>query len=171
MQKKNKSKSSLIFVWKDYSADYAEKVEGLFDAEAIRFTGCDEGFGTFCEYWLSELGAEAFFSKVVFIGERLIGVVALAVSDDGVFTLQEIAVTPEERGNGYGSMMLRELLTYSRLIIGREIEEAEAVIFPKNIASQRAFQNAGFIHIGTHPDGDAFYYGYKRRDVQKHIST
>ena len=38
---------------------------------------------------------------------------------------------------------------------------ADAVIFPSNKASQKAFEKAGFKYETIHPDGDAMYYIYK----------
>ena len=153
-------KMYMNFIWKDYCELYQEKVELLFDDDAIRFTGCDEGFKAFFDYWWEELGAESFFCKVIFHNECLMGVVALAKSDDEVFTIQEIAISSEYRGRGYGTLLLKELLTSSSRIIGQDIHIAEAVIFPQNIASQRAFSKAGFNYSRTHPDGDALYYQY-----------
>lgn len=48
----------------------------------------------------------------------------------------------------------------SKYILGRTIKDAEAVIFPDNIASQKAFEKAGFIFYSEHPDGDAWNYRY-----------
>lgn len=151
------------FIWMDYGPEYEDRVEKLFDSEAIKFTGCDEGFRPFCDYWLGELGADHYFCKVIFKESRLLGVIALAKSPDDVFTVQEIVISPEHRGRGYGTRVLKELLQQSESMIGREITVAEAVIFPENIASQKAFLKAGFVHTGTHSDGDARYYQYNKQ--------
>ena len=150
------------FIWGDYCPDYENQVEALFDSDAIKFTGCDEGFRTFCDYWIGEIGPDHFFSKVICREGHLLGVIALAKLPDGVFTVQEFVISPECRGKGYGTRVLKELLQRPNSIIGQEITIAEAVIFPENIASQKAFLKAGFIYTGTHPDGDALYYQYNK---------
>ena len=154
----------MTFTWENYRVertDIVETVEKLFDYEAMRFTGCDDGFKAFCDYWYNELGENSFWCKTVFLNGELIAVIALAKAPDGVFTVQELAVSSEKRGCGYGSAILSELLRYSREIIGQEISVANAVIFPDNTASQGAFQNAGFEYIGTNAERDAAYYQYR----------
>ena len=79
-----------------------------------------------------------------------------------MFTIQEFIVSPSYRGKGYGTAILNELLLCSNNIIGQDISFAEAVIYPDNIASQKAFQKAGFVYTNAHPDGDAWYYQYRR---------
>lgn len=155
----------MTFTWENYRVertDIVETVEKLFDYEAMRFTGCDDGFRAFYDYWYNELGGEDFWCKTVFLNGDLIAVIALAKAPDGVFTVQELAVSSEKRGRGYGSAILSELLRYSREIIGQEIIAANAVIFPDNTASQRAFQNAGFECVGISVEKDATYYQYRK---------
>ena len=57
----------------------------------------------------------------------------------------EILVDPAKRGQGYGAKLLKELITVEE-IIGFAIQKSEAVIFPNNIASQKAFENAGYTY-------------------------
>ena len=149
------------FIWEDYSSKYTEKIETFLDSKAIKYTGCEDGFENFYSYWKNELGAD-FWCKVVLIKNEPIAIIAFAKSYDNVFTIQEFIVSPNNRGKGYSSEILKELLIRSSEIIGQEISVAEAVIYPDNIASQKAFQKAGFIYTGAHPDGDAWYYQYRR---------
>ena len=155
----------MTFTWENYRVertDAVETVEKLFDREAMRFTGCDDGFKAFYDYWYNELGENSFWCKTVFLNGELIAVIALAKAPDGVFTVQELVVAPEKRRRGYGSAILSELLHYSREIIGQEISVANAVIFPDNTASQGAFQNAGFECVGVNDEKDATYYQYRK---------
>ena len=41
------------------------------------------------------------------------------------------------------------------------VRKSKAVIFPGNIASQKAFEHAGFYHHHSHEDGTALYYVYE----------
>jgi GNAT superfamily N-acetyltransferase len=81
--------------------------------------------------------------------------------NEGSVTVMEIVVDPEKRGQGIGRKLLKELLARED-IIGFSIVKSEAVIFPTNIASQKAFTNAGFRYHHTHEAGDALYYAYKK---------
>ncbi|MBE6610619.1 MAG: GNAT family N-acetyltransferase [Ruminococcaceae bacterium] len=155
----------IIFDWKDYSEKYSEITEALLDETAIKNTGCDEGFHTFYSYWLEEEYTKLnknFWCKLAFKGDELIGVICLGLSPTDEFTIMEIIVTPNIRNQGYGSKMLLELLKNAYNIIGVEITLAKAVVFPNNIASQKAFEKAGFVFTGAHPDGDALYYEYMK---------
>ena len=156
---------NMLFEWEDYSAEYADITEGLLDDEAIRNTGCDEGFSAFYSYWLNEADTklnENFWCKLAFMDNELIGVVCLGLSPIKEFTVMEIIVSKSKRNRGYGSAMLLNLLKNATVIIGIEINIAKAVIFPNNIASQRSFEKAGFVYTDSHPDGDAWYYEYRK---------
>lgn len=37
--------------WIDYSSSYKETVDSWLDEDAVRFTGCDEGFDEYYQYW------------------------------------------------------------------------------------------------------------------------
>lgn len=156
------------FAWNNYSSEYTEKIEAFLDEEAIKYTSCDNGFDDFYKYWHNELGESNFWCKVILIESEPIAIIALAKAPDNVFTIQEFIVSPNRRGKGYGSAILRELLMCSNDIIGQDISVAEAVIYPNNIASQKAFQNSGFIYAGAHSDGDAWYYQYIKNECAKH---
>jgi len=72
---------------------------------------------------------------------------------DEAYVISEFLICPDMRGKGFDSSILKE-------IIGTEIKTATAVIFPDNIASQKAFTKAGFALQSVHPDGDALNYIY-----------
>lgn len=42
------------FTWDDYSATYKDVVETWLDEEAKKFTGCDDGFEGYYNYWVNE---------------------------------------------------------------------------------------------------------------------
>ena len=148
------------FIWDSYHVDHEKVVENLLDFEAVRFTGCDEGFKAFYDYWKKELDENSFWCKTIFLKEKLIAVIALAEVPDGVFTIQELIVSPDCRNMGYGSDILSELLYYSSDIIGRDIHMAKAVIFSDNLASKKAFEKAGF--VCSEGDNDVLYFEYRR---------
>lgn len=83
---------------------------------------------------------------------------------DSVFTISEFIIRPDRRGKGLGSSALMELLTRSENILGIKIKDADAVIFPDNAASQKAFEKAGFVFQSEHPDGDTWNYRYCSAD-------
>ena len=150
-------------LWKDYDPETMGFVEGWLDDAAVRSTGLDEGFRAFYEYWRSEEGfvpGENFWCKVLWDRGEPFAVIALC-EHEGKVTVMELVVAPEKRGRGLGTKLLQELLR-NEPIPGLIIEKSEAVIFPGNIASQKAFGKAGFRYHHTHEDGDALYYVYER---------
>ena len=148
--------------WIDYSCAYKNIVESWLDEDAKRFTGCDDGFDAFYQYWENDpetsLGKN-FWAKIILADDDPIGVIALGVWD-GVFTIMEFIIRPDKRGKQFGSSALVELLMQSENIVGTKILSAEAVIFPNNTASQKAFEKACFSFHSAHPDGKAWYYRY-----------
>lgn len=150
------------FAWQDYDPKTMGFVESWLDESAVKATGLDEGFRDFYEYWVKEDGyhlGENFWCKVVFQKEQPFGIVAFG-KDERRVIIMELVIAPKKRGQGLGGKLLQELLAGEE-IIGFAIEQAEAVIFPSNIASQRAFEKAGFRYHHAHEDGDAFYYVYE----------
>lgn len=153
----------LKYGWVDYSKDYREIVESFLDDEAIKSTGCDDGFEAFYTYWMSEEDTrlnENFWFKVISTDQKSIAIIAIAKSPQNEFTVSEFIIAPTERRKGHGKAILKELLSNSSTILGERIDLARAVIFPSNIASQKAFAGAGFDFSFTHPDGDALYFEF-----------
>jgi RimJ/RimL family protein N-acetyltransferase len=151
------------FSWEDYQPAVTDYVEDWLDEAAVKFTGLDDGFRAFYEYWAGEddyIPGENFWAKVVFDNEEPFAVVALA-EYEGKVTIMEIVIAPEKRGRGMGTKMLQELLAGDARI-GFPIRKCEAVIFPDNIASQRAFEKSGFSSHHTYEDGSAVLYSYEK---------
>ena len=150
------------FVWRDYNPKTMEYIENWLDESAVKSTGLDEGFRNFYEYWANEDGfvvGENFWCKVVCENNKPFAVIAFCQHEHKIL-IMEIVVVPEKRGQGIGTKLLKELLE-SEEIIGFAIQKSEAVIFPSNIASQRAFENAGFQYQRTHEDGTSMSYVYE----------
>lgn len=65
------------FTWDDYSATYKDVVEAWLDEEAKKFTGCDDGFEGYYNYWVNEpdttLG-ENFWAKIILQEDIPVGV-------------------------------------------------------------------------------------------------
>lgn len=160
----------MIFTWIDYNPETMGYVENWLDEHAVRMTGMDDGFRQEYEYWANEdynTVGENFWCKVFFENGVPFAVIEFGLYE-GVVTVMEIIVAPEKRGQGMGSKAIKELLENSKNIIGIDIEKAEAIIFPSNIASQKAFEKAGFKYHSTHEDGDATTYVYEVNSIAKH---
>ena len=151
------------FTWLDYDPQTMGYMESWLDEDAVKSTGLEEGFRDFYEYWAKEDGylvGENFWSKVVFEKDVPFAVIAFELYE-GKVTIMEIVVAPEKRRQGRGAKLLKELLECDE-ILGFAIQKAEAVIFPGNTASQRAFEKAGFFHHHTYEDGSAMLYVYEK---------
>ena len=151
------------FKWIDYDAETMDFVENWLDDSAVVTTGLDDGFLNFYRYWANEDGfsvGENFWCKVVFEGTEPFAVIAPAQNDRKI-TIMEIVVAPEKRGQGRGSKLLKELHDCQE-ILGFSIDKSEAIIFPCNAASQKAFENAGFRHFQTYEDNSALIYIYEK---------
>ena len=151
------------FTWTDYKTENAALVDSWLDDTAVRMTGIEDGFD---DEWRATLDeAKKFpgckdFCK--FVGEN--GVPFAAVKY-GFYqnnaTVSVIIVDPTQRGKGRGSAVLRELVANTNTLVGEKVDNFDAVIFPSNAASQKAFEKAGFVFGYAHEDGDALYYTFK----------
>lgn len=152
------------YQWVDYRRSDAETVESWFDQEAVKYTGCDDGWSGYFEYWVNAPETvlnENFFAKLILEHGEAIGIMAIFVERDWHY-VQEFIISPDRRGLGIGSEVLKEFLEDGEYIVGKVIKNAEACIFPSNAASRRAFEKAGFQYSHSHPDGDACYYVYQK---------
>ncbi len=152
------------YIWKDYNPESMGFVEAWLDKHAVRMTGMDDGYRSEYEYWAGEeeyIVGKNFWCKIVYENENPFALVQLGLYE-GVVTIMETIVAPGKRGKGLGSAVIRELLQNGKNIIGFDIEKAEAVIFPSNIASKKAFEKAGFYFSHANEDGDALYYVYEK---------
>ena len=136
----------MIFDWMDYTAEHAVLIDSWMDYSAIDMTGIDEGWDS---YWNAVLLDAVNFPgcvdccKLVLKEGKPVGVVSFGYYRGDV-TISEIIVDPEIRGMGYGSEILTELIQLSRIWFQGPISRFSAIVFARNIASQKAFQNAGF---------------------------
>ena len=143
-------------------------VQSWLDESAFKSTGLDEGFRDFYEYWANQDGflvGENFWCKVTFEDNVPFAVIAFCLHECKI-AIMEIVIAPEKRGQGKGAKVLNELLD-GEDIIGFAIQKSEAVIFPSNIASQKAFENAGYKFHHNHEDGngDSMHYVYERSSL------
>ena len=149
------------YIWRDYDPQAMDFVDAWLDAESIRSTGLEDGFQDFYDYWAHEDGfilGKNYWCKVIYIGDTPFAVMALCLHE-GKLSIMEMLVAPEFRGRGRGTKLLRQLLGSDK-VLGFPIPKCEAVIFPNNVASQRAFEKAGFSCFHVHAAGTALYYAY-----------
>ncbi len=151
--------------WRDYNPETDGFVENWLDNDGAYFTGCDEGWRSYYEYWLNEpdfnLGKD-YWCKIACTDATPCGIIALS-EYQGIVIFMEILVPPSLRGQGTGKKMLSDLLDESEKITGRPINSAKAVVFPDNKASRKIFEGAGFTLDHISDEGDALYYKYEKK--------
>lgn len=82
----------------------------------------------------------------LFCGEELIGFMVLAAKGEGVIELQKLAVLPEHRHNGAGSL----LLGYARAqAVKMGAKKISIGIIEGNARLKRWYLAHGFVHTGT----------------------
>lgn len=126
------------FTWISYSTEYEEVVDSWLDNDAKRFTGIESSFNEFYDYWVNDTNTkvnENLWVKLIFEDNNPIVIIAVALCE-GEFNIMEFIISPDKRGKGIGPEILKELLASGKSIIGAEILNAIAVIFPDNIQSQ-----------------------------------
>ena len=150
----------MIFTWEDYyNCNIDENL--ILDEEAKELTGIDCSLREFCDYWKMQNNLnENFWCKNIYLNNDLIGFIVFSKNEEKLL-IMELIINKEKRHKGYGYKVLKELLDNSEKIIREKINYAEAVIFLKNIASQKCFEKAGFVKE-LHPDGDCYVYKYKK---------
>lgn len=136
-------------------------VDSWLDGGAMAMTGLDQGWD---DYWQAVLSdAKNFpgckdFCKVIWENGTAIAAICFGWFG-GVVTISEILVAPEQRGKGYGTRILAELVALADRLIDEKIEKFCAVIFASNLPSQRAFTKAGFVF--DYADDGSWNYVYR----------
>lgn len=152
------------FKWIPYCADDAGLVDSWLDDHAIRETGLDDGWQHFYEYWMAEsrLGEGKDRCFLICRENTPVAVIYAAIVGREI-TISEYIVAPDQRGMGYGTAILKELLTHSVRLLNIQAALAKAAIFPGNIASVKAFEKAGFVLVSEHRDdlGATLSYEYR----------
>ena len=153
------------YVWYDYDPNTMGFIENWLDESAVKSTGLDDGFRAFYAYWANTEGfvvGKNFWCKVTFEKDEPFAVIAFCQHECKTI-IMEVVIAPDKRSQGKGSALLKELLN-NEDIIGFTIQKSEAVVYPSNIASQKAFENAGFKYHHNHNDenGDSMNYVYER---------
>lgn len=148
--------------WIDYSSDLSSLVNAWLDNDTVTMTGIYMGWDEYVNASIEDSqnypDSKDFF-KIILENNKPIAVMAYGYYQ-GVVTVAEFFVAPEERSKGKGSLIIADLIENSNELIGLQINQYKVVIFPNNPASQRAFEKAGFEFESAHSDGDAWYYVY-----------
>lgn len=142
--------------WQDYEPEQAALVNAWLDREAIRYTGLDDGFDAFYQYWKRNsdpVRGENFYCKIVSKERRPVAVVAFSYHQQTVVVM-EIVVDPILRGQGRGTAIINELVDHAAHWIGQPMAVFEAVIFPHNTVSQTVFYKTGFVPVSDEKDND-----------------
>jgi len=137
----------MIFKWIDYTTDYSRIVDSWLDLEAKRFTGCDNGWDDFFDYWCNHednIKGENFWGKVVFEGSTPFAIITLAINFNGEFLISEYIVDPKKRGKGYGTAALRELLNKVRTSSGKISEQRKRLFTPITLPRKRLSKRPDF---------------------------
>ncbi len=151
-----------MFQWHAYDQSLSLLVNSWMDEDAVAFTGIEDGWDN---YWLAVQEDSMNFPgckdycRVVYDGT-----VPCAAVCFGVFqytlTISEVVVAPGFRGKGLGTRLLSELMHMTESGNFGEVSRITAVVFPQNLASQKAFQMAGFSQEGYTEDGIDLIYTY-----------
>ena len=148
------------FTWTDYRAEDGALVDSWLDAAAVAMTGLDMGWDN---YWNAVLADAVNFPgckdvcKLVCENGVPVAVICFGCHE-GIATVSELLVSPQCRGKGVGTRILRELIAHCDAWLGERPERITAVVFPENLASQSAFLKGGFVLDLAHEDTAALHY-------------
>ena len=156
------------FIWREYDPNAMPFVEEWLDEKAIQFTGIDNKWQAFHQYWITDgkmnIGID-YWCKVVYDGGTPFAIIAFCLHE-GNLHIMELLVRPEMRGRGYGTLLLRELLSNGKLIIDHKIEKATAIVFSNNRASRKTFEKVGFTSDATNGQDDIKYQYFLQQKAE-----
>lgn len=91
-----------MFEWCDYSEEFSTVTDSWMDSQAKYFTGCEDGFQDYYDYWKNESDIELnvnFWAKIIKLYGKPVGIIALFFFDD-VLSVSEFIIAPQMRNNG-----------------------------------------------------------------------
>ncbi len=151
-----------VLQWVDYEDQHAQIVDSWLDRDTVSMTGLDIGWSA---YWQAVQNDALNFPgckdycKLVYVGVAPCAVISFGVYQK-VLTISEIIVDPRFRGKGIGTRMLLQLVEMARNLVFGSVNVLSAVVYPQNVASQKAFRNAGFQFETRTDDGVDLIYTY-----------
>ncbi len=148
------------FQWEPYQSSHEALVDSWLDDTAVEFTGLDNGWKAFYDYWMLDAKENANCRDYCFLvseQSEILCVIYLATQEE-TLTVSCCVVAPCKRGKDYGSAIISELVQRCAELIGTHMTVAEAAVFPKNIASQKAFEKAGFAFISERSSTQSYRY-------------
>ena len=153
----------MAFTWLDYRAEHGPLVDSWLDENAVAMTGLDMSWD---DYWHAVLADGINFPgckdacKLIYENGVPVAVICFGCYG-GIVTISELLVSPACRGKGVGTRILQELVAHADDLLGERPTRFCAVIFPENLPSQRAFENAGFVFDSAHEDGTSWNYVHR----------
>ncbi|MDR1328994.1 MAG: GNAT family N-acetyltransferase [Oscillospiraceae bacterium] len=147
---------------KSFLAEYAELIRRSFATVASDLGLTRENSPTHTSFITDEMLAskyrKGYFPFGYFSGERLIGFVSLTDEGGGDYELNNLAVLPECRHNGYGRELVDFCKAKTRELGGRRIKIG---IIEENLRAKNWYASQGFRHTGAKKfDHMAFTAGF-----------
>lgn len=104
------------------------------------------------------LNAKNRLTYIAIHNSKYIGMVDVELYPKDKNAAVDILIAPEERGKGFGNIVLQKLIQDSEF---EKYNKLDAFIEPENIASIRCFEKAGFCKIKNELDEDGmFHFSY-----------
>lgn len=145
-------------------------IDRFLDADAAYYTGCDGGIDAYVRYWRAQPQVHwnmDFWCYRIAVKTGTIGVITIfrlpqkeydRIPNMVHLSIGAFWIDPTMRGRGIGTMILQDIFANTETLLGLSYHTAQAVVYPDNTLSRRAFEKAGFRLHHTHPDGDAQYF-------------
>jgi len=102
------------------------------------------------------LQKEARSIVLIYFGDDLIGFFQYYANPEGVLMMEEIQISPDYQGKGYG--IFRELYRFLFSILPADIKSVEAYANKNNQKSQDILHHLDLQIIGENKNGNSFHY-------------
>ena len=104
----------------------------------------------------NKIDGESYITKIVYVDNILLGYLALCYfqwNGKNVISINPIVINPKYHNNGYGKLILNDLIKNNKKIINIDVDIFNATISITNISSIKLFESLNFTKKGNVNDG------------------
>ena len=123
------------------------------NSDMLKFAMFDYSFSSYDKLLKEDkIDSEIYITKAVYVDDILLGYLALCYfkeNEKNTISINLIVINPKYHNNGYGKLILNDLIKNNKKIINIDVDIFNATISITNISSIKLFESLNFTKKGN----------------------